>query len=257
MGPVNRSVNSSVQAGSATGTIGRRTRGRPITISFSGLDGAGKTYQIAALVAAVAEQHSVEVIWLPTRVWPEPLLNRLPAGFRSRLGPKRPAAVELGGSSSPPKSEVERPAQGRPIADRMRAALWSLIGSSAALSVGLALRRRAVHPSADVLVLDRYRLDSVVKLCFWYSEVSQAWLARLVLAVVPAPDVEFLLRVDPEVAYARKPEQWTVSQLARQAAIYDRLAGIAHNVVVLDGHQQPERLAREVIAHARTVLDRG
>jgi hypothetical protein len=201
------------------------------------------------------------VLWLPTKVWPEPLLNRLPASFRSRLGPKRTTVV-----SNPPAGgtggERGGSTQGAPttrgrdgFADALRSATWVGIATVAAVSVGLSLRRRASNSSADLLVLDRYRLDSLVKLQFWYPDVSEAWLARVVGALAPAPDVEFLLRVDPAVAYARKPEQWSVNQLSKQARLYDRLAAGPLHVMTLDAHEEADDLAREVISQVRPILD--
>jgi thymidylate kinase len=225
----------------------RKPRVKPVRVSFSGLDGAGKTRQIDALVAAVGEHHSVDVLWLPTEVWPEPLLNRLPAGFRSRLGPKRTTVV-----GDPTMSTTMG---GNSFADALRSAMWVAIGTVAAISVGLSLRRRASNGSADVLVLDRYRLDSVVKLQSWYSDVSNAWLARVVRALAPAPDVEFLLRVEPAVAYARKPEQWSVDQLSRQARLYDQLAAGPLRVVTLDAEEDVDDVARQVSSHVRAFLD--
>lgn len=124
----------------------------------------------------------------------------------------------------------------------------------ASVSGGLSLRRRAARTSADVLVLDRYRLDAAVKLQFWYPDVSARWLARVVDSLAPAPDLQILLRVAPEVAYARKPEQWSVRQLTRQARLYDGLAR-AGDVVVLDAEDDPERIAAAVQAQVRRVLD--
>ena len=132
--------------------------------------------------------------------------------------------------------------------------MWWSIGTLASVSGGLSLRRRAARTSADVLVLDRYRLDAAVKLQFWYPDVSAHWLGKVVDALAPAPDVEFLLRVAPEVAYARKPEQWSVDQLARQAELYDRLAQ-GRDVAVLDAEDDPEHIAELVRSRVRRVLD--
>jgi thymidylate kinase len=220
---------------------------RPVRVSFSGLDGAGKTRQIDALVSALGVDHSVEVIWLPTKVWPEPLLNRLPPGFRSRLGPKRTAVAGAAAMRV-------APARGH-LRDTLRSVVWVVIATFAAVSVGLSLRHRASKSRADLLVLDRYRLDSLVKLHFWYGEVSPDWLSRVVRALAPTPDVEFLLRVDPAVAYARKPEQWSVAQLSMQAGLYDRFAAGPLHVVTLDAQGDPEIIAREVGSQVRAVLD--
>ena len=231
-----------------TGTVGARSREprrRQVRVSFSGLDGAGKTRQIEALVAALGRGRTVEVLWVPFKIWPEPLLNRLPAGLRGRLGPKRGTRDPSPGGSTP---AGRRGAAGRSLR-------WWVVASFAALSGGLSLRRRVRDSDADVIVLDRYRLDTVVKLQYWYSDVSGHWLARVVEALAPAPDLEFLLRVDPEVAYARKPEQWSVAQLARQARLYDGLAARPGRVVTLDAEDDPDSIARTVEAHVRAALD--
>ena len=224
-------------------------RRRPVTVSFSGLDGAGKSRQIEALVADMSQRHSVEVVWLPLEVWPQSLLQRLPAGFRSRLGPARRAAA--GDPAATPSAAPGRGGPGR----LLLTTLWVLVGSLAAVSVGLSLRRRAASSSAELLVLDRYRLDSMVKLQSWYADVPAGWLARIVRALAAAPDVEFLLRVDPEVAYSRKPEQFTISQLSQQSRLYDQLATSRLGVVTLDAHQDADALAREISARVGRCLD--
>jgi thymidylate kinase len=229
-----------------------RERRRPVTVSFSGLDGAGKSRQIEALVASMSEGHSVEVVWLPLEVWPQSLLKRLPAGFRSRLGPRRPETSRAYADTAPRAAPaVRRPGLGR----LLLTTVWVVIGTLAAISVGLSLRRRSAASSADLLVLDRYRLDSMVKLQSWYTDVPGGWLARIVGSLAEAPDVEFLLRVDPEVAYARKPEQFSVTQLSTQSRLYDRLATRPMGVVTLDAHRDADELAREVHAYVRACLD--
>jgi thymidylate kinase len=247
--------------GSASRASGRTAHGKPVRVSFSGLDGSGKSSQIRALTGALPARCSVEVLWMPTRVWPEPLLNQLPPGFRSRLGPKRTTPVAETPASPadgvPARLErARRGAGGRPaVVDAVRAAAWTGIATVAAVSVGLSLRRRASSSSAELVVLDRYRLDSLVKLQCWYPDVSAEWLARIVDTLAPPPDLEFLLRVDPTVAYARKPEQWSVTQLSGQARIYDRLAAAHGHVVTLDAQEEPGDLAREVLTQVGAVID--
>jgi len=235
----------------------------PVRVSFSGLDGAGKTRQIDELVAALRDDCTVEVLWIPFKIWPETLLNRLPAKLRSRLGPSRKASATsdaLTGAKAPAQLAAG-PSRGtggpgrRSLLTPLRPALWTGVGTFAAVSAGLSLRRRARGSDAGVLILDRYRLDSIVKLQFWYPDVSADLLARVLRALAPEPDVEFLLRVDPEVAYARKPEQWSVEQLTRQARLYDRLAATSPRIVVLDAHADPDELARSVVAQVQVERD--
>lgn len=216
-----------------------------VRVSFSGLDGAGKTRQIDSLVAAVEDTHSVDVLWIPFRIWPESLLNRLPASFRSRLGPKRR-------TTSSDKNVLESASR---HSEAGRSLVWTAVGTFAAISAGLSLRRRAAASRAELLVLDRYRLDTIVKLQYWYADVPAAWLARVVGFIAPAPDVEFLLRVEPEVAHRRKPEQWSVSELSRQARLYNQLGTGAFPVVTLDGHQPSDEIARQVRSRVRAILN--
>ncbi|CAA9396254.1 MAG: hypothetical protein AVDCRST_MAG47-3084 [uncultured Nocardioidaceae bacterium] len=228
---------------------GRRVMRRQTRISFSGLDGAGKSYQIAALRQEFDGAGDISVVWLPFRIWPEPILNRLPEAIRSRLGPARPAVTSVGPGRPPagPRSSAHR---------RLKALFWTPIACMSAISVGLNLRRRAGEPTTPVVVLDRYRLDSIVKLYYWYSEVSPRLLARIVQLVAPRPDVEVLLRVPAEEAYRRKAEQWTVGQLTRQAAAYD-VAATHTGALVLDGCQPPDVVTKQLLEHVRAVMGEG
>ena len=228
------------------GSAGATPPKTQVRVSFSGLDGAGKTRQIDSLVAAVRDDQSVEVLWIPFKIWPESLLNRLPAGFRSRLGPKR--KTETSGEGGERASASTR-------STALKSAVWTSVATFSAISAGLSLRRRAATSRAEFLVLDRYRLDSIVKLQYWYPDVPAAWLSRVVGLIAPAPDVEFLLRVDAEVAYARKPEQWSVRQLSRQARLYDQLSSHSFPVVTLDAHRPSDEIADLVRARVRSVLD--
>jgi hypothetical protein len=186
-------------------------------------------------------------------------LNRLPADFRSRLGPKRrpdgdaAAGFDATGGRSGASRDTRAAELWHGLRRALRAATWSSIGTAAAVSAGCALRRRQSSSSADVLVLDRYRLDSMVKLGFWYAEVSTGWLSRVVAWLAPAPDVEILLRVDPAVAYARKAEQWSLDELSRQARLYDDAAALL-SVVVVDANEEPEVIARLIESHVRAAL---
>ena len=94
-------------------------------MSFSGLDGAGKTRQIEALVAALERGRTVEVLWVPFKIWPEPLLNRLPAGLRSRLGPKRGTGTQAPAVRRRRTDAARRAGRSLP---------WWVVGSFAALS---------------------------------------------------------------------------------------------------------------------------
>lgn len=216
-------------------------------VAFSGLDGAGKSHQIDALVRDLGDD--VEVVWIPFKIWPEQLLKRLPARVRSRLGPARRAVT-----TSPAAPGRPRPKAGASLRRALRVALWTPVGCAAAVSAGLSLRRRVAAAGSRVVVLDRYRLDTIVKLHYWYAEVPPRLLSWIVLLLAPRPTLEFFLRVPAEDAYARKPEQWSVPQLTRQASAYDS-AAVDAGALVLDGREPPDQLATQVLDHVRPLVE--
>jgi thymidylate kinase len=212
--------------------------GRPsrrTLISFSGLDGAGKSYQIQQLGEFLERAgEEVYVVWAPFKLWPQSLLNRFPARFRSSLGPER-----------------KRPTDDQPMANASRGsrrvvvAAWTVIATVAAFLSAIALRRTVAQSPGSILILDRYRLDTTVKLQYWYPDVSKELLVSIVRLLTPAPTLEVFLAVSPDVAYARKPEQWSTSQLTRQARLYEVLAARAP-AVILNGERDRDELARQV-----------
>lgn len=243
--------------------VSRTRRRQQVRVSFSGLDGAGKSSQVEALLAALGQQErTAEVRWVPFEFWPQQAKSVVPRSLRRRLRPRhaidlvdveRPAreAVSRDGSSPTPDSIRVR---GK-VVRALRSGTWSLMGPVAAFSTGLNLRRRVSSSDADVLVLDRYRLDSLVKLQWAFPHLSRRWLVGIVGLVAPTPDLEVLFRVQPEVAFARKPEQWAVGELTRQARLYDELAAASPGVVTLDAVGDADEVAREVWARVGLLLD--
>jgi thymidylate kinase len=216
-------------------TAGLGRPSRRTLISFSGLDGAGKSYQIQQLAAFLERAgEEVYVVWAPFKLWPQSLLNRFPAGFRSSLGPKRKRPTD-----DQPRANASRGSR------RVVVAAWTAIATVAAFLSAIALRRTVAQSPGSILILDRYRLDTTVKLQYWYPDVSKELLVSIVRRLTPAPTVEVFLAVSPDVAYARKPEQWTTSQLSRQARLYEVVAARAP-AVILNGEGDRDELARHI-----------
>jgi thymidylate kinase len=240
-----------------TGTRGRRQ----VKVSFSGLDGAGKSTQIKALVAALeGERRRTEVLWARFGFWPEWAKSRVPAGIGAWLrrekagGERKPTGSTSSGrrAGSPPR-EGRKSLHG--AASPLRTVFFAVLGTVWAVGGGWNLRRYVSASDAEVVVLDRYRLDSSMKLKYWNDALSLAWLDRIVRTLAPEPDLEFLLRLEPEAAYARKPEQWSVRQLTRQAKLYDELAAGPGRVITLDATKDHDELAREVWDRVRPLLN--
>jgi thymidylate kinase len=253
---------SETQTTAETAAGGRGTgRRAPFRISLSGLDGSGKSRQTAALAAGLGEEYETELVWVPFDIWPGSMLKLLPTSVRVHLGPRgrmdadaHLTAAQLAERASQPEAKAPQPHRSTKLLPKM---FWWTVASLAAVSAGASLRRRMNRMTAEVIVIDRYRLDTIVKLQTWYPAVSPTWLARIVLRLAPAPDVECLLRVEGAEAYARKPEQYNAVQLTNQARRYDELVATVPGAVVVDGQELPDdvtlalRRLADAALHAR------
>jgi thymidylate kinase len=99
-----------------------------------------------------------------------------------------------------------------------------------------------------VVLVDRYAYD-VLRVN--NRTIQKPWFRRLAVAIIPTPQVTFLLEGDPATITARKGEL-TVPETTRQMAAYRRLAGVVPNFRRLEltrrDDQELRDVAREVLA---------
>lgn len=195
-----------------------RNIGRPILISFSGLDGSGKTTQITALREAVSHiglSSEILIFW-----------DDVAVGCRFREG----FAHKVLGS----ESGVGEP--GRPVQRRdknVRLGYLTLIRHLIYLADALHLRlvlRRARHSGAQVIILDRYLYDELANLPL--ENRFSAACARLLAWIAPRPELAFLLDTDPVLARARKPE-YPLMFMHQSRRSYFRLGQLLGNLTVV------------------------
>lgn len=161
-------------------------------VSFSGMDGSGKSTQIELLCA---EMTAAGVSVQRLAFWDNVVAL---ARWRARF------------SHSFLKSELGIGAPEKPVHrnDKNNRA-WYLILSRYGLYFldALQLRKtvaKARQMSSDVIVFDRYIFDQLATLPL-EKRIARTY-ARLILRIAPVPDVAFLLDADPEIARQRKPE---------------------------------------------------
>jgi thymidylate kinase len=161
-------------------------------VSFSGVDGAGKSTQIAAL-----------------RNWLEAQGLRVTAitfwgniatltGIREGAGHKIFKGEKGVGSPEAPVNRRDKNVQSWQMTC-VRFCLYALDAVSTRIHV-----KRALDGDADCIIFDRYIYDQFANLRL-RGRFVRAYVKAL-MKIVPRPDISYVLDADPHAARARKPE---------------------------------------------------
>jgi len=185
---------------------------KPILISFSGIDGAGKSTQIEKLRSYLVE---AGVAVRELTFWDNVVMfPGLRSGF-SRVVLQSDGSV---GTPDRPANRNDKNAQSLPL----------LLGRAALYIFDVMNLRnivaKATSQDGGVVIFDRYIYDQLAAM------PMDSWLARsyarLLLKLSPRPDISYVLDAVPEEARARKPE-YPVDFMHRQRKSYMRLRQMA------------------------------
>ncbi len=165
---------------------------KPVLITFSGIDGAGKTTQIEMLRTYLT---GAGIPFQQLTFWDDVVLFRSARTAFSRTVLQSDGAV---GSPQHPANRHDKNAQS-----------WALqIGRSILHLLDIWNLRRVVREARasgeGVIIFDRYIYDQLAALPMDHP-LARTY-ARVLLGLAPKPDLGYLLDAIPEVARARKPE---------------------------------------------------
>jgi thymidylate kinase len=188
-------------------------------VSFSGIDGAGKTTQLCAL------QNWLHEIGLTSRLltfW-----DNVVVAPQFREAASRAAFKGDQGIGSPEKPLHRRDKNvTSPAVTAMRFFLY--------LADALNLRRKISQlkkSDTDVVIFDRYIFDELANLPL------KSWLARvfihLVLKLAPKPDIAYVIDADPGAAFQRKPE-YPLEFLRKNREAYLALSRLTGHLTVIE-----------------------
>jgi thymidylate kinase len=175
-----------------TGSRDPRKNRHTVAISFSGVDGAGKTTQIEHLVSHLTQQGLRVRVF---RFWDDiAKLTRIREGtghtvFRGDKGIGSPEA---------PINRRDKNVRGWPMTC-LRLFLY--------LVDAISLRnvfKNAMKADFECVVFDRYIYDEIANLHLGSSVIAA--YVRLLMFLTPRPAASFILDADPIAARARKPE---------------------------------------------------
>ena len=218
------------------------TNNAPLLISFSGVDGSGKSTQIENLCSAL------RAAGLKTRLlafWDDVVVGvKYREGFVHKVY----------------KSERGIGAPGKPVNRRdknMRGWHLTLARHFLYLLDSLNLRRvvaRAKRSGVDIVILDRYIYDELSNLNL-KNAVTRTFI-RLVHGFVPRPDVAYLLDADPVAAHARKPE-YPVDFMKKCRRSYFELAALLKTMTIIPVLPLPEAKTAVLKAAERELAAQG
>ena len=188
-------------------------------VTFSGIDGAGKSTQIDALKGQL-EQAGLRVKLLT--FWDDVVIF---AKFREAISYKAFKGDRGIGTPTKPLNRRDKNVSSWPVT-ATRFLLY--LGDAVNLKLKVS---RIESDDVDVLIFDRYIYDELanVPLKRWLPRA----FARLVLKLIPKPDVALLIDADPVLARERKPE-YPLEFLLRNRESYLALSRLSGHMTLID-----------------------
>jgi thymidylate kinase len=201
-----------------------------IVVSFSGIDGAGKSTQIEALRAHLRElgfRSTLYTFWDNVVVFPRFREHLSLAAFKGEKG--------IGSPDKPIKRRDKNVTSWYVVAIRLFLYLLDAYSLRVAVS-------GSVYAGADFIIFDRYIYDELANLPI--SRPPMRLYVRLLSRLVPKPDVAYVVDADPEAAHLRKPE-YPLDFVRTNRDAYIALSRLLRGITVL-APRSPEETTGEI-----------
>jgi thymidylate kinase len=208
-------------------------------VSFSGVDGAGKSTQIAALrkwLEARGLRVSTITFWDNIATL---------TGIREGAGHKIFKGEKGVGSPEAPVNRRDKNVQSWPM-NCVRFCLYALDAVSTRINV-----KKALESDADFIIFDRYIYDQFANMKL-RSGFVRAYVKAL-MKIVPRPDISYVLDADPQAARARKPE-YPLDFIYINRRAYLDLVEILGGITVIQAGPI-EQMKAEMLRHAFRAMD--
>jgi thymidylate kinase len=195
----------------------------PLLISFSGVDGSGKSTQIDNLRNAL---HAAGLKTELLAFW-----DNVVVGVKYREGFVHKVYKSERGIGAPGKPVNRRDKNMRGWHLTLARHFLYLLD---AIHLCRVVARTKKKSGADVVILDRYIYDELSNLNLKNS-LSRGFVS-FVQGFVPQPDIAYLLDADPVAAYARKPE-YPVDFMKKCRRAYFDLAALLGTMTIIPDSQ--------------------
>ena len=212
----------------------------PLLITFSGIDGAGKSTQIEKLREYLTQQGlSVRILTFWDNV---AVLSSLRSGF-SRKVLQSDGQV---GSPDKPANRNDKNSRSFPLLVGR-----SLLHLADVFRLRKIIRRERSAANGGVIIFDRYIYDQLAALPM-HHWLARAY-ARFVLSLAPNTDVSYLLDAVPEEARARKPE-YPIDFMRQYRSSYLELRKFAPLSLIAAG--DPDNVHAAIVARLNAVVSK-